>query len=129
MPRQHANDSVGGPARSRRPPGVDGPVGAVRVGGDVAEQVDRKRLGGQQVGPQALVVEDLVRLDERSAARAAATDLVVRNVAHAVSGGVEVEAAADQARRRPRAVPMGLDWLPIDLMPARVVELDTVEAS
>ena len=53
-----------------RPPGVDGPVGEREVGGQVAEQVEGHRRRRQEVGPQSLVIEALVRFrDGRSGPR------------------------------------------------------------
>ena len=115
---------VGDPARCRRPPGVHRPVGSVQVGGEVAEQVDRKRLGGQQVGPEALVVEDLVRLDERPAGPGGREGPSGEEARPALPREVEVEAAADESGRRTRPVPVRPDRVPVDLAPHRVVVAD-----
>jgi hypothetical protein len=40
---------------------VNGCVGPIQIGGEIAEQVDRERFGRQEVGPEPLVVEDLKR--------------------------------------------------------------------
>ena len=64
---------VGDGAGRVRPPGVDGPVGQPEVGGQVAEEVEGHRRRRQEVGPQALVIEALVRLDDDVRALAASS--------------------------------------------------------
>ena len=64
-----------------RPPGVDGPVGQREVGGEVAEEVEGERLRREEVGPQSLVVEALVRLDEDVRVLAASSAPAVRRFA------------------------------------------------
>jgi hypothetical protein len=103
---------------------VDGPVGSVQVSREVAEKVDRQRLGGEQVGPEALVVEPLVRLDERGADPGGRDGPLGEEGRPTLSREVEVEAAADQARRRARTVPMGPDRVAVELAPHRVVVSD-----
>ena len=51
-------------SRHVRPPRVDGPVGEREVVGQVAEEVERQRRRPEELGPQSLVVEALVRFDE-----------------------------------------------------------------
>ena len=45
------------------PPRVDGAVGQPEVAGEVAEEVEGQRRRREEIGPQSLVVEALVRLD------------------------------------------------------------------
>ena len=47
-----------------RPPRVDGPVGEREVGGQVAEEIEGQRWRPQELGPQSLVIEALVGLDD-----------------------------------------------------------------
>jgi hypothetical protein len=47
-----------------RPPCVDGFVCKLEIRGEVAEEIECQRRRPQELGPQSLVVEALVRLDE-----------------------------------------------------------------
>ena len=68
-------------ARRVGEPGVDEAVGPRGVGGEVAEQVERERLGGEQVRPKALVIDALLSLDYRSPALTASSAGVVTKFA------------------------------------------------
>ena len=82
-----------------RPPGVDGPVGQLEVGGQVAEEVERHRRRPQEVGPQSLVVEALVRLDRGRSRPRRVERAGGEEVRAGLTGVVEREAAADGTRR------------------------------
>src|SRR5258706_5570024 len=56
---------IGHSARRVRPARVDGPVGPRDVAGEVAEEVERHRWRPEELGPQSLVIEALVRLAYR----------------------------------------------------------------
>ena len=60
-PRRMREADVAHRAGSIRPPGVDGAIGEPEVGGQVAEEVESQRRRPQEVGPQAPVIEALVR--------------------------------------------------------------------
>lgn len=116
----HSGDATG----SLGPPGVNGPISSVEIGGEVAEQVDRQRFRREQVGPEALVIEVLVRLDERRTVPGGRHGLRGEEAGAALAGETKVEVAADQARRRTRSGPMGSDRVPVGLAPSRVVVAD-----
>ena len=103
---------------------MHGAVGPFGVGGEVAEQVHRQRLGRQQVGPEALVVEALMGLDERRAGPRRRDRLRGEERRSALRGEVEVELAADQTRRRARTGSMGPYGMAVGLAPHRVVVAD-----
>ena len=48
-----------------RPPLLDGAAGEPEIAGEVAEKVEGQRRRREEIGPQSLVVEALVRLDGR----------------------------------------------------------------
>ena len=86
------------PATRRARPGR-----RARIGREIAEQVERERRRRQQVGPQPLVVEALVRLDERrsrprSVERAGGDEVRAR-----LARVLERQAAPDRPHRLPRA--------------------------
>ena len=68
-------------ARRVGEPGVDEAVGPRGVGAETAEQVERERLGGEQVCPQALVIDTLLALDDRIRAWTASSAAVVMKFA------------------------------------------------
>ena len=107
-----------------RPPRVDGAVGQPEVGGQVAEEVEGQRRRPQEVGPQPLVVEALVRLDDgRSRPRR-----VERAGGEEVRAGLprvgEREAASDGTYRHAagfRHDRLRADRVAVRLAPARLV--------
>src|SRR4029453_8636683 len=88
------------------------------------EQVDRHRFGGKQVGPEALVVEDLVRLDERRAGPGRGGRARGEDRRPPLRGETEIEVAADQARRRAWPNAMGANRVAVGHPPHRVVIAD-----
>jgi hypothetical protein len=96
-PRRVREADVAHRAGHVRPPGVDGPAGEPKVGGKVAEEVDGQRRRPEEVGPQSLVIEALVRFrDGRSGPRrvecAGGEEIRAR-----LSGVGQRETASDQA--------------------------------
>jgi hypothetical protein len=83
-----------------------------------------KRFGGQQVGPEALVVEDLVRLDERRAGPGRGERARGEERRSALAGETDIEVAAEQARRRARPNAMGANRVAVGRPPHRVVIAD-----
>ena len=63
-PRRVREADVAHGARHVGPPRVDGPVGEPEVGRQVAEQVEGQRRRPQELRPQSLVIEALVRFDD-----------------------------------------------------------------
>jgi len=106
-----------------RPPGVDGTVGERGVGGEVAEEVERQRRRPEQVGPQALVVEALMRLDERRPRPGRVERGRGDEGRTRLARVLEREAAADQPRRRAgtRRDRLGADRMTVGLAPASLV--------
>jgi len=72
-------------------------VGEFEVGGEFAEKVDGKRRRPQQVGPEALVVEALVRLDEGRPCARRFTGFRSEKACAGRAGIVERKSAADRA--------------------------------
>ena len=111
-------------ARRVGEPGVDEAVGPREVGGEVAEQVERERLGGEQVRPEALVIDALLALDEGGPG----LDRLERGRRHEVRPGVTAVRQRDPAPDRPRIdartrrVRLGPDRVTLALAPARLVE-------
>src|SRR5215831_6264265 len=106
-------------AWSVRPPARDEPV---RV--DLAEEVEGQRLRPEQVGPEALMVEALARLDVRrprpSCGERAGTDEVGAPLARVV----ERQPAADESRGLPglRNDRLRADRVSMCLAPLRLVK-------
>ena len=102
---------------------MHGAVGPPDVSAEVAEQVEAQRLRRQQVGPQALVVEALLALDERRAGagggqrrgrhepRARGAAVVER---HSATDGTDGDGGPRDDRLR-------ADRVPVRLAPLRLV--------
>jgi hypothetical protein len=107
-----------------RPPGVDGAVGQPGVGGQVAEEVEGQRRRPQQVGPEALVVEALVRFGDGGPGPGRRQGVGVEEGGAGLAGVVEREAAPDRPRRLaagPGHDRLGPDGVAVGLAPPRLV--------
>ena len=99
--RRVGEPDVADRARRVGPPGVDGAVGAREVGRQVAEQVEGERLRRQQVGPQPLVVEALVRARRGRAGARRGQRAGGHEVRARLASVVERQAAPDRPHRLP----------------------------
>jgi hypothetical protein len=97
-PRRVREANVDDPARRVRPPGVRGAVGEPEVGREVAEEVERGGRRPQQVGPDALVVDALVRLDDRCAVPHCGVRGRRDEIRAGLARVVERQSAADRSR-------------------------------
>ena len=78
---------------------VDGPVGEPEVGSEVAEQVEAQGHRRQEIGPQPLVIEALVTLDQRRSCTHRVKCAWGDEVRAGLSGEGERKAAPDESRR------------------------------
>ena len=105
------------------PPGVHGPVGEREVGGEVAEEVERQRRRPEEVGPDALVIHGLVRLDRGRARPRRLQRSGSQEGRAGLARVVQWQAAADgpggpPRLRRDRLRP---DGMPLRLAPERLL--------
>jgi hypothetical protein len=87
----------GDPLHPAGPPGPGGPGGQLEVGGQLPEEVEAHRLGGQEVGPEALLVDELVDLPPLEAVLDLSEDRRGQEVRPFRPGLVERQAAAQDA--------------------------------
>jgi hypothetical protein len=90
-----------------RPPHLRRPGGQLQVGGQLPEEVETHRLGGQQVTPEALLLDELVRLRLCQPL----SDLLQdgrRQEVPARSGLIRVQAAAQDTRLAPPRLAAGV---------------------
>ena len=107
-----------------RPPVVDGPVGLLHVSSQIAEEIEGKRLRRQEVGPQALVIEALMRFDEGRPCPCRTEGIRREQVRAGLVGVGERQTAADRSRRRTarsRCVRLRADGMSVRLAPLRLV--------
>ena len=111
-------------ARHIGPPRVDGAVGALEVGCQLAEEVERERGGRQEVGPQSLVIDALVSLDEPRPGARRVQGARRHEVRTRVPAPLERKAAPDWSRGAAGWGREGLraDRVPASLAPARLVQ-------
>ena len=122
-PRRVREANVAHGPRCIRPPGVDGPVGEPEVARQVAEQVEGHRRRRQQVGPEPLVVEALVRFGDGRPRPRRLQRVPIQEVRAGLPRVVERKTTPDQPHpstrlRRDRVRP---DGMPSTLPPARLV--------
>lgn len=114
-------------SRHVRPPGVNGTVGEAEIGGEVPEQVEGHRHRRQEVGPQALMIEALMRLDDCSSSACGFEGSGGQEVRARFSRIVERQAAPDGSSLATRRRCDGLrsDRVTCGLAPLRLVEAQT----
>src|ERR1700752_3476443 len=107
-----------------RPPCVDGPVGEPQVRGEVTEEVEGQGRRPEELCPQALVIEALVRFDDRGASRRRLVRGGGEEGRARLAGVLEREATPGWPGRRAcaRDDRLGADRVPVRLPPPRLVE-------
>ena len=115
---------VGHGARCIRPPGVHGPVGEPEVARQVAEQVEAERRRPEEVGPQPLVIETLVRFRRGRSGPRRLERAGGDEVRPGLAGVVEGKPTSDRPHRFVglRHDRLRTDRVPVSLAPLRLVE-------